>query len=96
MKSPTAGAETTTHQEGPLGDDNTPREYTSLVEVGGKAEGVIVVEAIGEEVSWAGSGVLGAAFGLAVLVFGRWEYHSGLREVAEEVEDRKLVVGVVH
>ena len=60
------------------------------------AEEVVVIEAIGEEVSWVGSGVWGAAFGLAVLVLVRWEYHSGFREAAEEVEDRKLVVGVVH
>lgn len=97
VKSPTAGAETTRHQgEGPHGGDNTPREYTSLVEVEGTAEEAVVVEAIGEEASWVGLGVWEVAFGLAVPVLARWEYHFGFREVVEEVEDRKLVVRGVH
>jgi hypothetical protein len=84
------GEETRRDQaEGPLGEDSTPRECTSLVEAGGTAGEVVVIEAIGEEESWVGLGVWGAAS-------IRWKYHFGVPEAAEEVEDRRLVVGVVH
>lgn len=68
---------------------------TSPVEAAGTAGEVVVVEAIGEEANWAASAVLGVAFGPAVLILARLGRHFEFYDAAEEVEDRKLVVGVV-
>ena len=51
------GAARRDQAEGPLGEDSTPRECTSLVEAEGTAGEVVVIEAIGEEASWVGLGV---------------------------------------
>lgn len=76
------------------GEGSIPRECTSLVEAGGTAGEVVVVEAIGEVVSWAALAVWGVALGLAVLVLERWGHHFGFHEAAEVVVDRTRVVEV--